>query len=113
MRGQRGRTPREGCPYIMSGRYSESVGRPLAAAELLPAKNALFRRGQAPTLRFLMAEIQRGRGWRRQPVGAMIMHSSHSAGNTLSRGEGGFLRSKKTGEERRNVASWEEACTDA
>ena len=34
-------------------------------------------------------------------------------GNTRPRGEGGFLRSKKTGEEWRNAAAWEEVCTDA
>ena len=34
-------------------------------------------------------------------------------GNTLPRVEGGFLRSKKTGEEWRNAAAWEEVCTDA
>ena len=44
-------------PTAFDGRYSVGVGRPLAAAELLPAKNALSRRGQAPTLRFLTAAI--------------------------------------------------------
>ena len=44
-------------PTAFDGRYSAGVGRPLAAAELLPGKNALSRRGQAPALRFLMAAI--------------------------------------------------------
>ena len=34
-------------------------------------------------------------------------------GNTLPRGEGGFLRSKKTGEERRNLIAQAEVRTEA